>query len=226
MSDAPQTLQEVLSALADTIRLSINTCLPGRITRYDETRQRADVQPLVKLRRLTEESEIAVDTLPVVPAVPVVFPGAGAWRLTFPIQEGSTGLLIFSQASLDRWLVSGGLVDPEDDRRFDLSDGMFIPGLRDFGHPLKSAPLDRLTLGHDEGVQIHIDKDAIRVGSNLPVQLESAALADTLWTHLDSVLHGWLATHTHPTPSGTSSAPGKPPPSPSDFRSGTVKVKR
>ena len=68
--------------------------------------------------------------------------------------------------------MSGGLVDPEDDRRFDLSDGIFIPGLRDFGHPLKSAPLDRLTLGHDDGVQIHIDKDAIRVGSNLPVQLD------------------------------------------------------
>jgi len=231
MSDAPSSLQEVLAAHADAVRLSINTAIPARVTKYDASKQRVDAQPLVKLRRVAEDGAIVADVLPVVPAVPVLFPGAGRWRFTFPITSDTTGLLIFSQASLDKWLVRGGLVDPEDDRRFDLTDGVFIPGLHDFGHPLKSAPIDRLTIGDDEGVQIHIEPGKIKIGSNSSIELEKAVLGDTLWNYLTSVnpltgLVAWLASHTHPIPAGASSAPTNPPPSPSDFRSSTVDVKK
>ena len=56
------------------------------------------------------------------------FPGAGGYRITFPVAEGDTGLLLFAESSLDKWLVSGGTVDPEDDRRHDLTDAVFLPG--------------------------------------------------------------------------------------------------
>jgi hypothetical protein len=158
----------------------------------------------------------------------VQFPGSGGYRITFPVAVGDTGLIVFSEASLDKWLVSGGTVDPADDRRHDLTDAVFLPGLRDFGHALASAPTDRATFGKDDGLQIHVDGSKIRIGSNSPIDLEKAVCGDTLWNYLTSLagLVAWLATHTHPTPAGASSAPTNAPPSPSDFRSTSVEIKK
>jgi len=41
-------------------------------------------------------------------------------------------MLLFSQASIDKWRKQGGKVDPVRDRRHDLSDAIAIPGLRSF----------------------------------------------------------------------------------------------
>jgi hypothetical protein len=70
------------------------------------------------------------ESLPVITDVPVVFPGAGDYSVTFPIAKGDTVLLIFAEGSLDQWLTKGGEVDPQDDRRFSLTDAIAIPSLR------------------------------------------------------------------------------------------------
>ena len=36
---------------------------------------------------------------------------------------------------MDNWLVQGGVADPADPRKFDLSDGIFFPGLYPFNSP-------------------------------------------------------------------------------------------
>ena len=225
------TLQDLLSKFRESMAAQIHTALPGKIVRYDSSAQKADVQPLIKDRYVDEAGALQVRTLPVIPAVPVQFPGAGGYRITFPVAEGDTGLLLFAESSLDKWRVSGGTVDPEDDRRHDLTDAVFLPGLRDFGHALASAPTDRATFGKDDGLQIHIDRNKLRLGSNTPVELEKAACGDTLWNFLTSPnpllgLIAWLANHTHPIPAGASSAPTTPPPTPTDFRSASVEVKK
>ena len=227
----PTTLQDLLARFRQSFAAQIHTSLPGKIVRYDSTTQKADVELLIKDRYTDETGALQVKTFPVIPAVPVQFPGAGGYRITFPIAEGDTGLVVFTEASLDKWLVSGGTVDPEDDRRHDLTDAVFQPGLRDFGHPLGSAPTDRATFGKDDGLQIHVDGSKIRIGSNTSIELEKAACGDTLWNYLTSAnpllgLVSWLASHTHPTPAGASSAPTNPPPTPTDFRSTSVEVKK
>lgn len=224
----PTTLQDLLARFRQSFSAQIHTSLPGKIVRYDATTQKADVELLIKDRYTDETGALQVKTFPVIPAVPVLFPGAGGYRITFPIAEGDTGLVMFTEASLDKWLVSGGTVDPEDDRRHDLTDAVFQPGLRDFGHALSSAPTDRATFGKDDGLQIHISPSALRIGSNTPIELEKAVCGDTLWNYLTALsgLVVWLASHTHPTPAGASSAPTTPPPTPTDFRSTSVEVKK
>jgi hypothetical protein len=222
------TLQDLLARFRESMVADLHTALPGKIVKYDESTQKADVQPLIKERFVDEGGAQQVRDLPVIPSVPVQFPGAGGYRITFPVVVGDTGLMVFSEASLDKWLVSGGTVDPADERRHDLTDAVFLPGLRDFGHALSSAPTDRATFGKDGGLQIHIDGSKIRIGSNSPIDLEKAVCGDTLWNYLTSLtgLVVWLASHTHPTPAGASSAPTTPPPSPTDFRSSVVEVKK
>jgi hypothetical protein len=228
MTTRNTTLQDLLARFRESMVADLHTALPGKIVKYDESTQKADVQPLIKERYTDESGAQQSRELPVIPSVPVQFPGAGGYRITFPVAVGDTGLIMFAEASLDKWLVSGGTVDPAEERRHDLTDAIFLPGLRDFGHALTSAPTDRATFGKDDGLQIHVDGSKIRIGSNSPIDLEKAVCGDTLWNYLTSLagLVAWLATHTHPTPAGASSAPTNAPPSPSDFRSTSVEIKK
>ena len=221
----PTTLQDLLSKFRESMAAQIHTALPGKIVRYDSSAQKADVQPLIKDRYVDEAGALQVRTLPVIPAVPVQFPGAGGYRITFPVAEGDTGLLLFAESSLDKWLVSGGTVDPEDDRRHDLTDAVFLPGLRDFGHALASAPTDRATFGKDDGLQIHISPSLVTVGSNSPADLEYAALGDALQTWCGQI-YAWLAALELPVAGAVAGPPASPPPTVPTLKSASVKVKK
>lgn len=204
MSQQAFTLAELIGRGMENRLLDVHTAIPVRVVKYDESTQKVDVQPLIK-RAFTDETEQRiVQSLPVIPSVPVVFPGAGKWRMTFPITTQTTGCLIFCEASLDQWLQQGGEVDPLDDRKHSLADGMFYPGLRDFAHALKSAPVDRMTIGDDEGNQIHIDSTSIKIGSNIPAEIDKVVLSTVLSSFLNSFTAVFTA-HVHPT-----TAPGSP----------------
>jgi len=106
----------------------LNTCLPGRIEKYDYTKQKAEVKPLIK----KQYKDGTTEALPVIVNVPVVWPRGGGGSLTFPLNSGDGVLLVFSQRSLDTWLSKGGDSAPGDPRKFDLSDAIAIPGLFPF----------------------------------------------------------------------------------------------
>ncbi len=106
----------------------VNTCLPGRIEKYDYAKQKAEVKPLVKKLYVDGTTE----SLPVIVNVPVGWPKGGGGSLTFPLNKNDGVLLIFSQRSLDTWLSKGGDAEPGDPRKFDLSDAIAIPGLFPF----------------------------------------------------------------------------------------------
>ena len=115
----------------------LNTSIPARILKYDETKQEAEVQPLIKRRY---KDGRVISRAPIT-GVPVIFPAAGGGIITFPVKVGDTVLLVFSQRSIDRWVRSeGGEVDPLDNRKHDISDAMAIPGLFTLNQALQSDP--------------------------------------------------------------------------------------
>lgn len=226
MTRRAPTLQEVVGAALGGALADVHVALPAKVVRYDSAKQKADVQPLLRAAHLDESEQRVVESLPVVPNVPVVFPGAGGYRVTFPLQVDDTVLLILSEGSLDKWLEQGGEVDPLDDRRFSLADGIAIPGLRDFAHALGSAPTDRMTIGQDAGLQIHIDGTGIRIGTNAAGDLEPAVLGDTLETRL-ATLESAHNTHKHPTAAtGPASLPDTVVGPGANIKSSAVKVKK
>ena len=123
----------------------MNFCLPGRVESYDSAGQKAVILPLLK-RKFVGADPI---DLPPVTNVPVMFYRAGLASITFPLKPGNTGTLFFSQRSLEKWLDLGGLVSPDDSRKFDLSDGMFYPGLHPFTDPHISDP-DKMVIRNDK----------------------------------------------------------------------------
>jgi hypothetical protein len=124
MSTLPQATRRAIEGrLAE-----IHTAMPGRVETYDRARAMVSVKPLIK-RIYRDGMKIS---LPVISNVPVIFPRSGEASLSFPLQKGDTGLILFSERSLENWLARGGEAEPGDPRRFDLTDGIFLPGLYPF----------------------------------------------------------------------------------------------
>jgi hypothetical protein len=149
------SLVEVLRIWEAAHDARLRVCLPGRVERYDATQRRADVKPLLKASYVDAAGARRADSLPVVPSVPVVFPGAGGFTLTFPVQPGDTVLLVFADESLDRWLARGGEVDPGEVRPHDLSNAVALVGLQDFAHAL-AAHADNVVLGKSDGARVEL----------------------------------------------------------------------
>jgi hypothetical protein len=186
--------------------------MPGRVETYDPATQRASVAPLVKDVEVDDEGARTARDFPVITGVPVVFPGAGGFRVTFPVQAGDLVLLVFSDRSLDKLLASSGAeaVDPIDPRQHDLSDAVAIPGLHTFGSPLASAPTDGATIGAEGGPQIKFEQAALKLGLGAA---EAAALGNVLASALfDLVANLDPASGILSNPGGLffSAAPGAP----------------
>jgi hypothetical protein len=89
-------------------------CLPARVESYDPDRQCVNAQPLTwKCWLAGGDREVKSERYPVVMGAPVLFPGAGKTRRTWPIEKGEMVLLFFASASTDLLMLIGREVDPE-----------------------------------------------------------------------------------------------------------------
>lgn len=156
---------------------SVHVALPGRIEKYDSATQKADVKPLVMwVSRSPDGSKERPRPMPVVPCVPVVFPAAGGFSVTFPVEVGDTVLLVFASQSLDNWLFSDGRdTDPDDPRRHGLTDAIALPGLRPFTQALPSSTTSHLSLGKEGGARIHVKQNEVCLGEENPSELVAIA---------------------------------------------------
>ena len=130
------TFIQTVQSLIDKKLCDLNTSLPAEIVRYDYDKNLAVVQPTLKRKYKSENSAV---NLPNISNVPVAFQRMGNAHLRIPINIGDTGQLFFSQRSIDGWLVSGGIIDPLDPRKFSLSDAIFYPGLNVNSNPIRSS---------------------------------------------------------------------------------------
>lgn len=171
------TLAEVIAGAVGARLAELNVAIPASVQSYDRATQKASVKPLIRSVLTDSDGTRVAEGRPIINDVPVVFPGAGAYSITFPLAAGDTVLLVFSQASLDKWLSSGGEVDPLDPRRFALSDAIAIPGLRPFSAPVEGT--DDTAMVIQSGGEIHAggtqqlalksDVDALRLVLNAHV---------------------------------------------------------
>ncbi len=167
------SLQGIINTAVEQALRSLHVCLPAKVVKWNASKQRANCQILVKDVSEDETGARQAKSIPVVPGVPVQFLGAGGFRITCPISDGSlviqgkqmpatTGTLFFADRSLDKWLAgSGSEVDPEIDHDHDISDAIFVPGLMPFGSPLQDVPTAAGSVGFDGGLQMLNDGSVI-----------------------------------------------------------------
>lgn len=163
------TLAAVLNDFKASMFADMRVAVPARVERYDAATQLIDAKPLLRDTFTTEEGEREIVSLPVITNVPVVFPGAGGFRLTFPVAVGDTVLLVFADRSIDAWLAHGGETSPTDERHHHLSDAIAIPGLHPNNAPLTGASTSDATLGRDGGVQLVMQAASLLLGGTSAV---------------------------------------------------------
>lgn len=213
-------LREVLNAAVEYHLRDLHVALPGRIEKYDNGEQKADVKPLVKRLVATEDGEEIVEELPVISAVPVVFQRGGGFYLSMPVKKGDFCLLVFNSFPIDNYKAgTGNDASPEDFSTHELTDAVAVMGFAPFSKSIADADADNIVLGEENGVQFHVASDKIELGqkgSGDQVPLESkvqqqlAAISQQINSiGADITL---LATHTHVGNLGAPTGPPIPPP--------------
>jgi hypothetical protein len=141
-----KTLAQIIREAVLNQLYDLHVCLPARVEKYDAAKQKADIKPLLKKRYKAEDRETE---LPLICDVPVQWPSAagGSSYLHLPVAKGDLGMALFCERSLDAWLQGGGqIVGPKDPRHHDLSDAIFVPGVRPFGAALTGTSADNAVL--------------------------------------------------------------------------------
>lgn len=167
-------LLEVFENFWRAKQAGLHVYMPGRIESFDAPSNTATVKPLLKETATGEDGTTAVESLPVLQGVPVVFLGGGGMRLTFPVAAGDYCELHFSDRALGQWLAKGGEVDPIDRARHALKDAVAHVGLRPTVDPWTVAT-DCITLGSDGG-----SSDAVALASKVESELAAIKAAINL----------------------------------------------
>jgi hypothetical protein len=160
------------------LRSEMWSALPGIVVSFNAEAQSCEVQPAIKaVIRDPLGAENWVD-LPVLPDVPVVFPRAGGFALTFPIKPGDECLVVFSSRCIDAWWQSGGTQQQIEQRLHDLSDGFCIPGPTSQPRKLSNVSTSSVQLrDEDGGTSISIQPGGmVRINAPTSITLQSPAI--------------------------------------------------
>jgi len=121
-------IQEAIEARMTELRVSI----PGRVTKYNASRETVDVQPQIRRILETEDADFVQEDLPVIQDVPIAWPSGsgGSVFITWPLADGDPVLLVFCDFDPSMWRETGQPGTPGDLRSHSLGNAVAYPGLR------------------------------------------------------------------------------------------------
>ncbi len=118
--------EESLRLAMESNAAQIWTALPGIVIAANLSAQTVSVQPSIQGVQSSPDGSSQSVNLPLLVDVPIVWPRAGGFALTFPVTAGDEVLVVFSSRCIDSWWQSGGIGAPAEARMHDLSDGFAI----------------------------------------------------------------------------------------------------
>ncbi len=140
-------LTEFWRRLQRVIGANLFVSLPARVVSYDPARRTASLQPTILLRSVVGDEEPTHEPLQPLYNVPVQFPGNAKVHLTFALEPGDTGILVFQDRQIDGWLTTASDSTPRTARTHAEMDAVFIPGVQPFSNTgTAETETDALTL--------------------------------------------------------------------------------
>ena len=159
MAKEKETLENAFTLIIEELfKSKVNTILPAIVTAFDG-KNRITAQPVITRKYKGHDPK----PLPPIKDVPVLYPGAGEYWLTFPVEVDSWVMLLCSQRSIEAWKDSDGSVgDASNARKFSMSDAVAIPGLLPFSSAFDVG--SGIQLRNKSGsVKITIEDDTIEI---------------------------------------------------------------
>ena len=126
-------VRKMIRRMIDAALSDVHTSFPAIVVSYNAAFNTCSVQPCLKRIRTEDPENMTTVPLPVLEDVPVQQFGSGKVLFSVAPAAGSYGSVHISERSLENWIIDGGMVNASSQRRFDLSDAIFVPGL----YPLK-----------------------------------------------------------------------------------------
>lgn len=153
--------------------------MEGRVEKYDPVTRTADIRVLVKRPiRNVDTDETEHEELPILPSIPVCFPGAGtdgAIMISWPIAVGTLGLVLVQTLSGAKWRTgpANGAQpqEPGDQRTHHPGNARFLPGILTDTASTPATAVNALVIAAPE----------VRLGDHTaidPVALEPASQAN------------------------------------------------
>ena len=129
MKQSDNQIQAIIMGWSKQQIDNAHVALPGTITSYDPSSNRATVKPTGNFQAKDGRSL----PYPLIYNAPIVFPSGSGGRagITFPIKSGDGCLIVFSDESISGYLA--GRATPEDPRKHSMNDAIVIPGLYPHG---------------------------------------------------------------------------------------------
>ena len=118
--------EESLRLALENAQANIWTAMPGIVTAVNLSAQTVSVQPAIQGVVTSPDGSTQATNLPQLVDVPIVWPRAGGFALTFPIAAGDEVLVVFGSRCIDSWWQQGGVGAQAEARMHDLSDGFAI----------------------------------------------------------------------------------------------------
>lgn len=196
-------LADVMLAAMQSASAALRVSVPAKIVSFDSATQTATVQPLLKDSREIDGERVTLD-LPLVEDVPVQFPGAGGYVVTFPVNAGTPCWLVVSDRAIDNWhKAPSNPVDPGIERTHDLTDCCAILGVRSSSAALSEFEASGARFGKVGGPGISVRTGSVHLGvEENESATEAAVWGTTLRAELQSLRDAFNA-HLH-----VSAAPG------------------
>lgn len=105
------------------------TAMPAIVQSFNLSTMTCVCQIAIQGRYEDQDGNVNFVNIGVIQDVPIVFPSAGGFTITFPVAAGDEVLVIFASRCIDSWWQNGGVQNkPMEYRMHDLSDGFAIPG--------------------------------------------------------------------------------------------------
>ncbi|CAB5223211.1 hypothetical protein UFOVP380_17 [uncultured Caudovirales phage] len=131
-----ELLKRTIRKAHETMRVA----MPAVIESYDAGTSLATVR--ITIPHLRDDDEAL--EVPLISAVPVLWPRAGQASITFPLAKGDWGLVIHCDGDIDLWATALDSSQPESNRRHAWTDAVFLPQT----HGLQASSQVGLTLAH------------------------------------------------------------------------------
>jgi hypothetical protein len=163
--------EEALTSMMEAQQAGLWSALPCIVDTVNFEAQTITAQPAIKGKQTLPDGTVQDLQLPLLVDVPIMFPRAGGFALTFPIKKGDECLVVFSSRCIDSWWQTGGVQPQAEERMHDLSDGFCFLAPTSQPKVLPNVSEDTVQLRDEAGtsfVEITSDGDinSVAVGVN------------------------------------------------------------
>lgn len=156
----------------DGRQVDLWTAMPCIVQSIDFDDMTLSAQPTIQATIEDEKGFLTSVNLPMLIKVPIVYPSAGGFTITFPIAAGDEVLVIFASRCIDSWWQSGAIGVPMEARMHDLSDGFAIPGPKSQPKVISNISSTAVQIRNDAG------SSYVEISSDGKIKLVSSSEID------------------------------------------------